>query len=49
MSTEIENVISEKVRALPLERQKEVLEFVERLEPSVPPRRTLAELADELL
>ncbi|MDQ3686419.1 MAG: hypothetical protein M3430_12590 [Acidobacteriota bacterium] len=50
MSTDIENVIGEKVRALPFERQQEVLEFVERIEMSAAaPRRTLGELADELL
>lgn len=49
MSINLENVISEKVRALPVERQREVLEFVERLETPVPPRRTLGEIADELL
>lgn len=42
-------MINEKVRALPFERQKEVLEFVEGLKISAPPRRTLGELADELL
>ncbi len=49
ISINLENVINEKVRALPFERQKDVLEFVEGLETSVPPRRTLGELADELL
>lgn len=42
-------MINEKVRALPFERQKEVLEFVEDLEASATPRRTLGESADELL
>ena len=49
MSTDIENVINEKVRALPSEQQREVLAFVEELESSAKPLRTLGELADELL
>ncbi len=40
MSTDIENVITEKVRALPFERQKEVLEFIEKLTHKTPRRES---------
>lgn len=49
MSTNLEEAIQERVRALPVEQQEEILRFVERLAAPAEARKTLGEIADELI
>lgn len=49
MQTDIEQSVLEKFRGLPLERQQQVLEFVEELEQEDRPRRPLHEIMDHIV
>ena len=49
MSTNLEQVIFERVRALPVAQQEEVFKFVERLAAPADARRPLSEIAAELM
>lgn len=47
MAANIEETIIEKVRALPPEKQREILEFVETVESSTPPQKSIWEKIEE--